>query len=126
MELYSPGVNRSQVAGDLRINPGMLARWSRKFDNDGMAAFNGHGKARDEEVAALKRELARVKREHDFFRHAVAFFANELKSGLRPLISSWVCIQFARCVGASRCRLVGSTPGGSALRAPGHARTEGF
>jgi len=75
----SPGVNRSQVARDLGINPGMLARWYREFDNDGKAAFKGHGKARDELIAALKRELARVKKERDFLKDAAAFFAKELK-----------------------------------------------
>ncbi len=75
----SPGVNRSQVARDLGINAGMLARWCREFENDGKAAFKGHGKARDEELAALKRELTRVKKERNFLKDAAAFFAKELK-----------------------------------------------
>ena len=33
--------------------------------------------ARDEEVLAPKRELARVKKERDFLRDAAAFFAKE-------------------------------------------------
>ena len=75
----SPGVNRSQVARDLGINAGMLARWCREFENEGRAAFKGHGKARDEELAALKRELARVRKERVFLKDAATFFAKELK-----------------------------------------------
>lgn len=73
------GVSRAQVARDLGINAGMLARWCREFESEGKAAFKGHGKARDEEMAALKRELARVKKERDFLKDAAAFFAKELK-----------------------------------------------
>ena len=35
--------------------------------------------ARDQEFLALKRELAKVKRERDFLRDAAAFFARESK-----------------------------------------------
>jgi transposase len=40
-------------------------------------AFPGKGVARDEEMAALKRELARVKKERDILREAATFFAKE-------------------------------------------------
>ena len=40
----------------------------------GVKAFRGQGVPRDEEVARLKRELARVKRERDFLKDAVGFF----------------------------------------------------
>jgi len=72
-------VSRAQVARELGINSGILARWCREFENDGKAAFKGQGKARDEEMAALKRELARVRKERDFLKDAAAFFAKELK-----------------------------------------------
>jgi len=35
------------------------------------------GVPRDEELATLRRELARVKKERDFLRDAAAFFAKE-------------------------------------------------
>ena len=38
-------------------------------------AFHGTGMPRDEEVALLKCELARVKKERDFLREAATFFA---------------------------------------------------
>jgi transposase len=37
--------------------------------------------ARDEELARLKRELGRVKRERDFLKDAAAYFAKESKRG---------------------------------------------
>ena len=38
-------------------------------------AFPGNGRPRDQEVAALKRELAQVKKERDFLKEAAAYFA---------------------------------------------------
>jgi transposase len=52
-----------------------LSRWQREIDAQGPQAFTGSGHARDEEVARLKRELARVKKERDFLREASTFFA---------------------------------------------------
>jgi transposase len=61
-----PGVTKSQIARELGINPNMLGRWCRLLRTDGSQAFVGKGHARDEELARLKRELARVKKERDF------------------------------------------------------------
>ena len=74
-----PGVTKSQIAGELGINANMLGRWSRECEASGAQAFGGQGRSRDEEMAALKRELARVKKERDFLKEAAAFFAKELK-----------------------------------------------
>ena len=74
-----PGVTQSQIAGELGINANMLGRWSRECEDSGVQAFGGQGRPRDEEMAALKRELARVKKERDFLKEAAAFFAKELK-----------------------------------------------
>ena len=43
----------------------------------GKDAFPGKGQTRDEEVTALKRELAKVKKERDFLKEAAAYFAKE-------------------------------------------------
>jgi transposase len=74
-----PGVTKSQVARELGINANLLGRWCRDLESNGGTAFPGHGKPRDEEMAALKRELARVKKERDFLREAASFFARESK-----------------------------------------------
>lgn len=42
--------------------------WSRERERDGAKAFGGQGKPGDEQLLLLKRELARVKMERDFFK----------------------------------------------------------
>jgi transposase len=74
-----PGVTKTQVGRELGINTSLLGRWCRDFEANGAAAFPGQGKPRDEEVASLKRELARVRKERDFLKEAAAFFARESK-----------------------------------------------
>ena len=70
-------VSVSQVARELGLNDGVLRRWCREKDSQGNSAFQGIGKPRDEELASLKRELARVKKERDFLKEAAAYFAKE-------------------------------------------------
>lgn len=72
-----PGVSCAQVARELGINANLLTRWRREAENTGNKAFGGTGTPRDEEMAALKRELARVRKERDFLREAATFFARE-------------------------------------------------
>ena len=74
-----PGVTMSQVGRELGINANMLGRWCRDYSANGGAAFPGQGKPRDEEMASLKRELARVRKERDFLKEAATFFARESK-----------------------------------------------
>lgn len=59
----------------------MLRRWRKEGNVDGPKAFRGQGVTRDEELAQLKRELGRVKRERDFLKDAAAYFAKESKRG---------------------------------------------
>lgn len=70
-------VSCAQVARELGIPSDLLSRWKREADAQGAKAFLGSGTARDEEVARLKRELARVQKERDFLRAAATFFARE-------------------------------------------------
>ena len=72
-----PGVSYAQVARELGIGANLLSRWAREFNTEGGNAFGGTGSPRDEEMARLKRELARVKKERDFLREAATFFAKE-------------------------------------------------
>lgn len=74
-----PGVTIGQVAEELGVNPRLLSRWRQQYQKEGTKAFPGQGKPRDEEMAALKRELTRVKRERDFLKEAAAFFAKTSK-----------------------------------------------
>lgn len=72
-------VPQSQVARELGINANMLGRWCRELKGSAAKAFPGPGKARDEELMALKRELGRVTKERDFLREAAVFFAQDSK-----------------------------------------------
>jgi transposase len=69
----------SQVARELGINANMLGRWCRELRGTPAKPFPGPGNSRDEELVALKRELARVTKERDFLREAAAFFAKGSK-----------------------------------------------
>ena len=73
--LEAPGVTVSQIAADLGIGVNVLGRWRRELRHHPQQAFVGTGRARDEEVSQLRRELARVTKERDFLREAAAFFA---------------------------------------------------
>jgi len=59
----------------------MLRRWRKEAETLDSKAFRGQGHAHDEELAQLKRELGRVKRERDFLKDAAAYFAKESKRG---------------------------------------------
>ncbi len=72
-----PGVRVAQVARDIGVNTNQLYGWRREQDAHGAKAFTGSGSPRDQEFMAVKRELARVKKERDFLRDAAAFFARE-------------------------------------------------
>ena len=72
----------SQVAKDLGLHTNVLSRWCREQERDGVKAFRGQGVPRDGEVARLKRELARVRRERDFLKDAAVFFARDTPQGM--------------------------------------------
>lgn len=76
-QVRQPGISCAQVARELGISANVLTRWKREAEQDGRNAFGGSGSPRDEEMARLKRELARVKKERDFLREAATFFARE-------------------------------------------------
>jgi len=74
---HEPGVSCRQVALDIGVDPNVLTRWRREMKDARGQSFTGSGMPRDEELAQLKRELARVKKERDFLREAATFFAKE-------------------------------------------------
>ncbi len=70
-------VSCAQVALELGIGANLLTRWKREMEASLGQTFRDTGVPRDEEVARLKRELARVKKERDFLRDAATSFARE-------------------------------------------------
>jgi transposase len=74
-----PGVTKAQIARELDINANMITRWQRELSANGSKAFLGQGVARDEEMATLKREVNRLRKERDFLREAATFFAKSPK-----------------------------------------------
>jgi len=74
-----PGVTKAQIGRELDVNPNVITRWQRELQSNGSKAFLGQGVARDEEMAKLKREVNRLRKERDFLREAATFFAKSPK-----------------------------------------------
>lgn len=77
------GTSGRQVALEIGVAPNLLTRWVREVQPGLEKVFPGTGSPPDEELARLKRELARVTKERDFLRDAAAYFAKESSSGTR-------------------------------------------
>ena len=73
------GLPYAEAARDLDIHPSVLRRWVKDYQDGPGDAFSGHGKQKPEqaEVAALKREIKKLKAERDILKKAAAYFANE-------------------------------------------------
>lgn len=73
------GVTDKEVCADVGISPRQLGRWRDQYRLLGDQAFPGQGKKRDDEIADLKRKLAKAEQERDFLKDAAVFFAKESK-----------------------------------------------
>lgn len=73
------GVAVSQAARNLDVAESVLRRWMREPTSAPAAAFPGNGQMRGDlaEIAALKKEVARLRAERDILKKAAAFFARE-------------------------------------------------
>ena len=73
------GVTVAQAARDLDVHENVLRKWVRDFAADPAQAFPGHGQMKPEqqEIARLKREVAKLKAERDILKKAAAYFAKE-------------------------------------------------
>ncbi len=58
-------MSKQKVARELGIGANLLTRWRREAEAQA-AALIGTGTARDDALAKLKRELARMKKERNF------------------------------------------------------------
>jgi transposase len=73
------GVSYAQAAEDLGVHPTQLRDWVKKLADDPAHAFPGQGQMTPEnqEIARLKREVAKLKAERDILKKAAAYFAKE-------------------------------------------------
>ena len=69
------GMTDKAVCDELGISTRQFKRWRDELALLGKEAFPGSGFSRDQELASLKRDLARVTKERDFLRQAAAYFA---------------------------------------------------
>lgn len=73
------GRGLSQTACDLQLNRTMLARWRQEYLADPEGAFRGSGRRppADEEVEALRREIAELREEREILKKALAYFGEK-------------------------------------------------
>ena len=79
MRASEEGMTDKAVCDELGISARQFRRWRDELALLGKDAFPGTGVSRDQEVSALKRELAQVTQERDFLREAAAYFAKRSK-----------------------------------------------
>lgn len=74
------GVAVAQAARDLDIAESVLRRWMRELTATPAMAFRGNGQMRADlaEIAALRKEVARLRVARDILKRAAAFFAREV------------------------------------------------
>jgi len=73
------GMTDKAVCEELGVSARQFLRWRDELHVLGADAFPGKGSSRDEELTAVKRELAEVKKERDFLKEAAAYFARQPK-----------------------------------------------
>lgn len=78
IRLVTEGGKRvSDVARDLGISQGVLHKWIRQEQEDGIDAFpgKGHLKPEDEKIRQLEKDLRNVTEERDILKKAIAIFS---------------------------------------------------
>jgi transposase len=71
--------SRQQIEKELGIGAGQVHRWRRELEAEGERAFPGNGNPRDEELAALRKEVKELREDREILRKAVAIFSNNRK-----------------------------------------------
>jgi transposase len=71
----------AQAARELGLHENVLRKWVKDYKADSAYAFPGRGQQKPEqaEIAALKREVIKLKAERDILKKAAAYFASESK-----------------------------------------------
>lgn len=68
--------NVAATARELGIDHSLLIRWKQQLQDEGERAFPGNGTPRDQELAQLKRENARLREEVEILKKAVGVFSS--------------------------------------------------
>ena len=73
------GYSAAAAGRSLGVNGGLIGRWRRELEDNGTAAFPGHGKrtADQQRIAELETENRRLRMEKDILKKATAFFVKE-------------------------------------------------
>ena len=73
------GVSIAQACRDLDLHDTVLRKWIKDQESDPEKAFPGRGVQKPDtaEVAALRKEIAKLKMERDILKKAAAWFAKE-------------------------------------------------
>ena len=76
--LTDQGLSVAEVARRLGVSEGCLRTWRTAAQEQGEAAFPGHGvpTPADDEVRRLRAENARLRAERDLLKKAAAYFAS--------------------------------------------------
>ncbi len=74
-------MSAAQVARDLGINPELIYRWKREFQNDPAFSFSGHGKVSGEEaeLRQLRRRIKELEEERDILKKTLGYFVKDDK-----------------------------------------------
>jgi transposase len=74
--------SRAEAARSLDINPNMITRWMKEYeqDSDGQA-FRGNGKLtpEQEEIRQLRAKVRQLEMDKNILKEATVFFAKEMK-----------------------------------------------
>lgn len=66
--------NLAEVARDLGVHETVLTRWKKRLEAAPVRPFPGHGNPQDADLAALKRENARLREEVEILKKAAGIF----------------------------------------------------
>jgi transposase len=71
-----------EIEAELGIGTGQVYRWRKALEaegQEGINAFPGNGRARDEELAELRKEVRELREDREILRKALAIFSNHRK-----------------------------------------------
>jgi transposase-like protein len=76
--LNTSGKSGHEIEADLGIGSGSIYRWRKQLEAEGaqgIRAFPGGGRPRDEELARLRKENSELREEREILRKALAIFS---------------------------------------------------